>query len=53
MRGETVFRKKLLFDKKGIDNKIFKGHSDLNQGPIGLQPIALPLSYIPFTCVDI
>ncbi len=25
-----------------------RGHSDLNQGPIGLQPIALPLSYIPF-----
>ncbi len=27
--------------------KMFRGHSDLNQGPIGLQPIALPLSYIP------
>ena len=24
-----------------------RGHSDLNQGPIGLQPIALPLSYTP------
>jgi hypothetical protein len=27
--------------------KRIRGHSDLNQGPIGLQPIALPLSYIP------
>ena len=29
--------------------KIFdnRGHTDLNHGPIGLQPIALPLSYIP------
>ena len=24
-----------------------RGHTDLNHGPIGLQPIALPLSYIP------
>ena len=28
----------------------FRGHTDLNHGPIGLQPIALPLSYIPFFC---
>ena len=27
----------------------FRGHTDLNHGPIGLQPIALPLSYIPRT----
>ena len=27
--------------------KICRGHTDLNHGPIGLQPIALPLSYIP------
>ena len=27
--------------------KLFRGHTDLNHGPIGLQPIALPLSYIP------
>ena len=27
-----------------------RGHSDLNQGPIDLQSIALPLSYIPFSC---
>ena len=27
--------------------KSFRGHTDLNHGPIGLQPIALPLSYIP------
>ena len=27
--------------------KIVRGHTDLNHGPIGLQPIALPLSYIP------
>ena len=29
--------------------KNVRGHTDLNHGPIGLQPIALPLSYIP-TC---
>ena len=28
-------------------SKIVRGHTDLNHGPIGLQPIALPLSYIP------
>ena len=27
--------------------KKVRGHTDLNHGPIGLQPIALPLSYIP------
>ena len=27
--------------------KKVRAHSDLNQGPIGLQPIALPLSYRP------
>ena len=27
--------------------KRIRGHTDLNHGPIGLQPIALPLSYIP------
>ena len=27
--------------------KTVRGHSDLNQGPTGLQPGALPLSYIP------
>ena len=27
--------------------KNVRGHTDLNHGPIGLQPIALPLSYIP------
>ena len=27
--------------------KLYRGHTDLNHGPIGLQPIALPLSYIP------
>ena len=26
-----------------------RGHWELNPGPIGLQPIALPLSYTPFT----
>ena len=25
--------------------KLLRGHTDLNHGPIGLQPIALPLSY--------
>ena len=28
-------------------SKVNRGHTDLNHGPIGLQPIALPLSYIP------
>ena len=28
--------------------KKIRGHTDLNHGPIGLQPIALPLSYIPY-----
>ena len=27
--------------------KVGRGHTELNHGPIGLQPIALPLSYIP------
>ena len=30
-----------------------RGHSDLNQGPIDLQSIALPLSYIPLQPVTI
>ena len=30
-----------------FSQKIERGHTDLNHGPIGLQPIALPLSYIP------
>ena len=34
-----------------ILSKICRGHTDLNHGPIGLQPIALPLSYIPPTLV--
>ena len=29
-----------------------RGHTDLNHGPIGLQPIALPLSYIPLFCLQ-
>ena len=33
-----------LISKK---RKKVRAHSDLNQGPIGLQPIALPLSYRP------
>ena len=28
-------------------NENDRGHSELNQGPAGLQPDALPLSYIP------
>ena len=31
--------------------KNIRGHSELNQGPAGLQPDALPLSYIP--CVTL
>ena len=30
---------------------LFRGHSELNQGPAGLQPDALPLSYIPFCSI--
>ena len=30
-----------------LKKKYFRGHTDLNHGPIGLQPIALPLSYTP------
>ena len=33
------------------NNKNLRGHTDLNHGPIGLQPIALPLSYIPTSCL--
>ena len=33
---------KVYWKKKNV-----RGHTDLNHGPIGLQPIALPLSYIP------
>ena len=28
--------------------RLQRGHWELNPGPIGLQPIALPLSYTPF-----
>jgi hypothetical protein len=39
---------------KQMITKDSRGHSDLNQGPAGLQPDALPLSYIPFvlSCND-
>ena len=39
----------ILFGKKNLHHiqKVVRGHSDLNQGPAGLQPDALPLSYIP------
>ena len=33
--------------KEREQKKEVRGHTDLNHGPIGLQPIALPLSYIP------
>ena len=33
--------------KSQFDKNSLRGHTDLNHGPIGLQPIALPLSYIP------
>ena len=32
---------------------VCRGHSELNQGPAGLQPDALPLSYIPTLFVKI
>ena len=38
----------MFFEKKNV-----RGHTDLNHGPIGLQPIALPLSYIPRTVNDL
>ena len=34
------------FDRRA-EQKACRGHSELNQGPAGLQPDALPLSYIP------
>ncbi len=34
-------------------SKLNRGHSDLNQGPAGLQPDALPLSYIPLLILDV
>ena len=37
----------MCFSQKFYFQKKFRGHTDLNHGPIGLQPIALPLSYIP------
>ena len=43
---------KVLFDAVCLSQKYVRGHTDLNHGPIGLQPIALPLSYIPFSCPD-
>jgi hypothetical protein len=33
--------------------KIVSAHPELNQGPIGLQPIALPLSYRLVNSADI
>ena len=33
--------------KQKKQKRILRGHSDLNQGPIDLQSIALPLSYTP------
>jgi hypothetical protein len=41
---EKKIKVKIIFWKS-------RGHSDLNQGPAGLQPDALPLSYIP--CVSV
>ena len=43
--GGPGFKSRLspCFNKK----KKLRGHPDLNQGPVGLQPNALPLSYIP------
>ena len=49
--GGPGFKSRLspLFIWKGFwkNAKKVRAHSDLNQGPIGLQPIALPLSYRP------
>ena len=42
MRNETAKLAQKLKCQKNV-----RGHTDLNHGPIGLQPIALPLSYIP------
>ena len=48
---ESLSRCTSMFDTKKHTNvwekKFYRGHTDLNHGPIGLQPIALPLSYIP------
>ena len=48
---ESLSRCTSMFDTKKHTNvwekNFYRGHTDLNHGPIGLQPIALPLSYIP------
>ena len=55
-------QKKLHFDfifkitfmnylKSNVKKIIVRGHSDLNQGPIDLQSIALPLSYTPYVSI--
>ncbi len=33
--------------KKNELQKVLREHPDLNRGPTGLQPAALPLSYTP------
>ena len=38
--------------REKVKKKKSRGHTDLNHGPIGLQPIALPLSYIPTARVE-
>ena len=46
------FKSRLSPDFFALAKSLCRGHTDLNHGPIGLQPIALPLSYIPFSCPD-
>ena len=44
---KRLFSSGSRFVEHRVTQKVFRGHTDLNHGPIGLQPIALPLSYIP------
>ena len=47
---KRLFSSGSRFVEHRVTQKVFRGHTDLNHGPIGLQPIALPLSYIPKWC---
>ena len=40
-----------LCEKVYIKKKYWRGHPDLNQGPLDLQSNALPLSYTPAPCI--
>nr|pir hypothetical protein K01A12.1 - Caenorhabditis elegans [Caenorhabditis elegans] len=39
--------------QKSMCQKLFRGHPELNQGPLDLQSNALPLSYTPMWSANI